>query len=126
MGWRKIITYIQPLFPFLFVITAVGIVRSWKQTTGRKPSLLALAVLGVFLASWPPVGWVLLRALKAPYPPREFPPTDDAQTILVLASAVSTPTPVPTPRLGNDIFERAPTTPMWAKSTLQEAPSATL
>ena len=107
MGWGKTITYIQPLFPFLFLIAAVGIVRSWKQTTGRKPSLLALAVFGLFLVSWPPVGWALLRALEAPYPPREFPPTDDAQAIVVLASAVYPASPpLPTPRLGSDTFER--------------------
>jgi uncharacterized SAM-binding protein YcdF (DUF218 family) len=99
-------TYTQPLLPLLFLIAGVGVLRCWRRTKGPKPTLLAVAVLGLFLISWPPVGWLFLRILEAPYPPRQLPPTD-AEAIVVLSSNVyPVSPPVPTPRLGNDTFER--------------------
>lgn len=41
-------TYTQPLLPVLFLLGAIGLVWNWKQTTERKPTLLALAFLGLF------------------------------------------------------------------------------
>lgn len=77
------------------------IVRSWK--CAKAP---ALALLALFLVSWPPLAWLFARALEAPYPPESLPPTD-AQAIVVLASAVYPPTPpLPTARVGNDTLER--------------------
>jgi uncharacterized SAM-binding protein YcdF (DUF218 family) len=65
-----------------------------------------VAVVGLFLVSWPPVGWLVMRILEAPCRPREF-PSGDAQVIVVLASAVYPPSPpLPAARLGNDTFER--------------------
>lgn len=99
-------TYTQPLLPVLFLMAAVGIVRWWKSENERKLNLLVLVVVGLFLVSWPPVAWLVVRAFEAPYPPRKVLPAD-AQAIVVLASAVYPPSPVlPTPRLGNDTFER--------------------
>jgi uncharacterized SAM-binding protein YcdF (DUF218 family) len=99
-------TYVQPLLPFLFLLAGVGILRCWRQTKGPKPTLLAIAILGLFLISWPPVGWLFLRALEAPYPPRQLPPSE-AEAIVVLASTVYPASPpVPTPRLAGDTFER--------------------
>lgn len=100
-------TYTQPLFPLLFLAAAVGIVRYWKHVKERKLTLLAIAVFGLFLVSWPPVAWLFVRALEAPYPPREFPSAADAQAIVVVASTVYPPSPpLPTPRIGSDTFER--------------------
>src|SRR5215471_53650 len=99
-------TYIQPLFPLLLVIAAVGVFNVWRKANGPKPRLLALGVLGLFLMSSPPVGWLFLRVLEGPYPRRQF-PAEDAEAIVVLASDVYPPSPpVPTPRLGNDTSER--------------------
>src|SRR5215471_4046463 len=99
-------TYVQPLLPLLLLFAAIGAIRCWRQAKKPKPTLLALAILGLFLLSWPPIGWLFLRALEAPYPPRQF-PLSDADAIVVLASNVYPPSPpVPTPRLGNDTFER--------------------
>jgi uncharacterized SAM-binding protein YcdF (DUF218 family) len=99
-------TYIQPLLPLLFLIASLGIFLCWRRTKGPKPTLLAVAVLGLFLVSWPPVGWVFLRILEAPYPPRQL-PLSDAEAIVVLSSNVYPASPpIPTPRLGNDTFER--------------------
>lgn len=99
-------TYIQPLLSFLFLLAVVGIVRNWKPGKERKLNLLALAVLGLFLLSWPPVAWLIVRAFEAPFPPQESPPAD-AQAIVVLASTIyPARPPVPTPRMGSDTFER--------------------
>jgi uncharacterized SAM-binding protein YcdF (DUF218 family) len=99
-------TYTQPLLPFLFLIAGIATFRYWRQPNGPRPTLLATTVLCLFLVSWPPVGWLFLRVLEAPYPPREF-PASDAKAIVVLASTVyPVSPPMPTPRLGSDTFER--------------------
>jgi uncharacterized SAM-binding protein YcdF (DUF218 family) len=99
-------TYVQPLLPIFILVAGVALLRCWRQRKGPKPTLLALAVLCLFLVSWPPVGWLFLRILESPYPPRQF-PDSDAEAIVVLASNVYPPSPpIPTPRLGNDTFER--------------------
>jgi uncharacterized SAM-binding protein YcdF (DUF218 family) len=96
----------QPLFPLLFLIAAAGVALDWKRSKGRRPTLLAIGVLCLFLVSWAPLGWLVVRVLESPYPPRQFPPSD-AQAIVVLASAVYPASPpLPTPRLGNDTLER--------------------
>jgi uncharacterized SAM-binding protein YcdF (DUF218 family) len=99
-------TYTQPLLPLLFLIAGIAIFRYWRKKEAPKPTLLALAVLGLFLVSWPPVGWLSLRALEAPYPPGQL-PASDGEAIVVLASTVYPASPpVPTPRLASDTFER--------------------
>src|ERR1700758_1192664 len=99
-------TYFQPLFPFFFLIAALGALQYWKHTKRARPTLLLIGVVVLFLASWPPVGWVFLRVLEAPYPPRQL-PASDAEAIVVLASTVyPISPPVPTPRLASDTFER--------------------
>jgi uncharacterized SAM-binding protein YcdF (DUF218 family) len=96
----------QPLFPLLFLFAAVGLFLDWKRRRGQKPILLWIALLGLFLVSWAPFGWLIVRALESPYPPQKLPPSD-AQAIVVLASTVYPANPIlPTPRLGNDTLER--------------------
>ena len=99
-------TYIQPLLTLFILAAAAGVLRSWKRIKGPKPILLTLSVVGLFLVSWPPVGWISMRTLEAPYPPRRL-PASDAEAIVVLASTVYPGSPpVPTPRLGSDTLER--------------------
>jgi len=96
----------QLLFPLLFLFAAIGLVLDWKHKKGRRPTVISIAVLGLFLVSWAPFGWLIARALESPYPPQQ-PSSSDAQVIVVLASAVYPASPsLPTPRLGNDTLER--------------------
>jgi uncharacterized SAM-binding protein YcdF (DUF218 family) len=99
-------TYLQPVFPILLFLAAVALIRRWRASAPHKPRLLALALGGLFLVSWPPMAWLLSRPLEAVYPPREY-PADTGDAIVVLASAVYPPCPpIPTPRLGSDTYER--------------------
>ena len=103
-GW--VVTYLQPLLPLFFLIAGVGALQYWKNTKRPRTTLLLVGVFGLFLTSWPPVGWVFLRVLEAPYPPSQL-PRSDAEAIVVLASTVyPVSPPVPTPRLASDTFER--------------------
>ncbi len=99
-------TYIQPFFALLVFIALGASLFSWTELRKSSAKLLMMATLGLFLFSWPPLAWVLVRTLEARYPPGEISPAG-AQAIVVLSSAVYPPTPaIPTPRLGNDTYER--------------------
>ncbi len=99
-------TYIQPIFPALFVIAFVALVHYWRFAKLRKPYVLGLAIVALFLFSWPPMAWLLSRPFESPYAP-ERPPAGDAQAIVVLASSVCPPClPMASPRLGSDTYER--------------------
>ena len=50
----------------------------------------AAAVMGLLLACWPPVDWLLSRPLELPYPVRAL-PQGPAQAIVVLSSNVDAP-----------------------------------
>jgi hypothetical protein len=69
-------------------MAAVGVIRSWKKMADRKSFMCLAAFCGLFLLSWPPVAWIFMRALEAPYPPRTLPPADDAQAIVVFKTAM--------------------------------------
>ena len=58
----------------------------------RRRAPAAIGILGVLLASWPPVEWLLARPLEARYSGRLL-PAYPAQAIVVLASAVRMPRP---------------------------------
>ena len=99
-------TYLQPVSPFVLLLALVQVIRYRRSFTSPAFRGLALTLVAVFLASWEPAAWLLSRCLEGRYPPREY-PTDDAQAIVVLASAVSPPCPpVPTQRAGADSYER--------------------
>ena len=99
-------TYIQPFFALLVFLGLGACLFNWTELRKHSAKLLMMATLGVFLFSWPPIAWVLVRTLEARYPPQEISPSG-AQAIVVLSSAVYPPTPaIPTPRLGNDTYER--------------------
>ena len=66
--------YIQPFFALLVVIGLGASLSCWRELRKRSARLLMMATLGVFVFSWPPLAWVLVRALEAKYPPGEVPP----------------------------------------------------
>ncbi len=99
-------TYIQPLFPALLLIVLAVLALWWRSGKLQKPLAPFLALGAVFLVAWPPAADVVTRMLEARYPPRAY-PAEDAQAIVVLASAVFAGCPpIPTPTLGNDTYER--------------------
>jgi len=98
--------YIQPFFIALLLLMVFAVARHW-QAANRKPRLLAVSTLLLFLFSWPPVTWLTLQPFEGPYPPRTF-PTGEAQAIVVLASSMYYPQVpgLPAPRVGSDSYER--------------------
>ena len=78
-------TYVQPLILLLLVISVVGLFRMRKCKGVR---LAAIGPIGLFLASWPPMDWLLSRPLEAWYAQRNL-STESAQVIVVLSSSVT-------------------------------------
>jgi uncharacterized SAM-binding protein YcdF (DUF218 family) len=99
--------YSQPLYPFALLLVFLGLIRFWRKSQGRKPVLLASALFGLFLISWPPFAWLALQPFERPFP-HAINPSNDAQAIVVLASGIQYPTVpgLPVARLGSDTFER--------------------
>src|SRR5579862_6145502 len=100
-------TYLQPFFPALLFLTAVGLFLCWRRVRGPLPArIMALGLGGLFLFSWPPVAWIASRSLENPYPQRVL-PEGEAQAIVVLASYVLPPTSTrPYPVLASDTYQR--------------------
>ncbi|MGA7235008.1 MAG: YdcF family protein [Bryobacteraceae bacterium] len=89
-------TYQQPLLLLFLLCVAVGLIRL-KHCNGRRFAIVALVAL--FLFSWPPVEWLISRPLETWYPVRPLPPAG-ADAIVVLDSSVAPPTyerPFPLP-----------------------------
>jgi uncharacterized SAM-binding protein YcdF (DUF218 family) len=92
-------TYTEPLILVFVLIALAGLVR-------RRLALATVGVLGLLLASWPPVDWLLARPLEARYSDRLV-PASPAQAIVVLLSAVRMPRPNrPYPVPDQATFER--------------------
>jgi uncharacterized SAM-binding protein YcdF (DUF218 family) len=100
-------TYSQPLFVTWLLFALLGLVQCWRQSQKRKPILLAFALAGLFLISWPPFTWLALQPFERPFP-HIIDPSNDAQAIVVLASGIQYPTvpALPPARLGSDTYER--------------------
>lgn len=76
-------TYTQPLIVFFGLLALLGVMRT------RGPRRLALAgVLGLLLAAWPPLDWLLSRPLEARYPLRTFEPPPGVEAVVVLSGEV--------------------------------------
>ena len=99
-------TYVQPLLLVFLLIACAGLVRMRKS---RGAGLVAAGLTGLFLISWPPVDWLLSRAVEARYKPAAA-PMESAQSIVVLAASVLPPnseTPYAIP--DKDTYERCAT-----------------
>jgi uncharacterized SAM-binding protein YcdF (DUF218 family) len=99
--------YAQPLYLLFLLLAFVGLFRCWRQSQGRKPITLTIALFGLFLISWPPFAWLALQSFERPFP-HSIDPSNDAQAIVVLASGIQYPTVpgLPVARLGSDTYER--------------------
>ena len=76
-------TYLQPLLPVFLLIAFFGWLRIRKT---RGAGLVAIGLAGLFLAAWPPVDWLLSRALEGGY--ARIPASmDSAQSIVVLSGS---------------------------------------
>ena len=74
--------YLRLVFPALvFAGLAAAFTMRSNSTSAR---LTRIALLGIFLVSWPPVAWVVMWTLEAPYVDTLNPPFD-AQAIVVLS-----------------------------------------
>jgi uncharacterized SAM-binding protein YcdF (DUF218 family) len=97
------VTYVQPLLLAFLLIAVVGLVRMRK---GRGAGLVSIGLTGLFLISWPPIDWLLSRALESRYR-RDPVPMESAQAIVVLAASLTPPeygTPYAVP--DKDTYER--------------------
>ncbi len=97
--------YIQPVYPFLLLLAFVGLIQCWRRASPRKPRLLAVALVILFLISWPPFVWLLLQPFEAPFP-AGFDQTTDAQAIVVLSGGILWSPGIPPVRVGNDTLLR--------------------
>ena len=93
------------MFPALLLLTVLQGVRCWRTRQAARWRGVALSAGALFLFSWPPFAWVMSHAFESQYPLRTF-PVGEAEAIVVLASSVQSPGPLPTPRLGDDTYER--------------------
>src|ERR1039457_2851660 len=92
-------TYTEPLILVFVLIALAGLVR-------RRLALATVGVLGLLLASGPPVDWLWAPPLEARYSSRLL-PASPAQAIVVLLSAVRMPRPNrPYPVPDQATFER--------------------
>ena len=80
-------TYVQPLLPVFLLIAFFGWLRIRKT---RGAGFVAIGLAGLFLVAWPPVDWVLSRALEGGYA-RVPASMDSAQSIVVLSGSVRPP-----------------------------------
>ena len=94
-------TYLQPFFPLLIIMTLAGVLF-WRNRT----RVLTGSVLLLFLFSWPPAAWVPMRILEEPYRVG-VPVSTDVQAMVVLASEMLPATALrPTPIPAWDTYER--------------------
>ncbi len=82
-------TYLQPVFPILIVLIAVGL---WRAAAPRWRRLGLAAVAALFLWSWPPFGALTSLTLELPYPV-ETPPPQEVGAIVVLSGGTYPPDP---------------------------------
>jgi uncharacterized SAM-binding protein YcdF (DUF218 family) len=94
-------TYLQPFFPLLLILTIAGVFLARKST--RVPMVMAVLL---FLLCWPPAAWVSLRLLEGPYRVG-LPDTSGVQAMVVLASEVLPATALrPEPIPAWDTYQR--------------------
>jgi uncharacterized SAM-binding protein YcdF (DUF218 family) len=99
------LSYFQPLFATVIFLLIAELLWHWKKTR-RRPTLLLVTVIALFLMAWPPMACLMVGILEHPYPALTSPPAG-ADAIVVLSSTVYPPyPPLPTSRLGADSFER--------------------
>jgi uncharacterized SAM-binding protein YcdF (DUF218 family) len=109
------LTYTEPLILLFLLLALAGSLRT--RGAGRK--LVWLAVIGLFLVSWPPVEYLMARVLESPYPMVPMPMTSvQPQALVVLASSVRPPTDQrPYATLDGPAYERCERT-IWLHSKL--------
>jgi uncharacterized SAM-binding protein YcdF (DUF218 family) len=99
-------TYIEPLLPVFLLLTIVGWFGGLGAVRNKRPRLLLLAIVGMFLISWPPVSWLLLQPFEHQYS-YQPPSAGQAHVIVVLSSYVYPPGPGrPFPVADQDTYER--------------------
>jgi uncharacterized SAM-binding protein YcdF (DUF218 family) len=86
-------TYVEPALPLLLLLLIVDLVRAWRRSAGRhRPWLETIVVAGLLLLSTNAGAWLLSRPLESGSS-RDPLPHESAGAIVVLAGAVSPPSP---------------------------------
>ena len=86
--------YLEPALPLLLLLGLIGLARAWRVSArGRKPILLTIAILGIFLLSTNLFARILSLPLEVWYDDRVVVPHDIPQAIVVLAGTVHAPLP---------------------------------
>jgi uncharacterized SAM-binding protein YcdF (DUF218 family) len=101
------VTYLEPALPLLLLIGLVGLANAWRNSTrGRRPWLLTVCIVGIFLLSLNAVACLFALPLEIWYPEKPF-PQESAEAIVILAGAAHQRTgdrPYTFPR--DDTYER--------------------
>ena len=80
------LTYLQPVFPILLILTVIGLLfRSGRRLL--RPGFWGLCGVALLLLSWPPMARLQLRILEGKYQAQP-PSSDGIQAMVVLASEV--------------------------------------
>jgi uncharacterized SAM-binding protein YcdF (DUF218 family) len=91
-------TYLTPVFPLL---CAICLVAAFRMKPSPQVKLLRVAVMLLFLWSWPPVAWLMSASLECWYRPVPY-PAGEAQALVVLAGGIHAPDPAETEALPNN------------------------
>jgi uncharacterized SAM-binding protein YcdF (DUF218 family) len=87
------ITYFDPLLPGLLALLVIALLLGWRRM-GWVRWILATAVLGLFLATWPPFSHLCAYTLEGWYSPgTAYPAETDFDAIVVLAGGSIPPLP---------------------------------
>jgi uncharacterized SAM-binding protein YcdF (DUF218 family) len=99
-------TYLQPLFSLIMLAVLAAAIRQWRARAASKPRFLVAAVIGMFLLASRPVARLASQPFERSYI-ASLTPADQAQAIVVLASAVYPRIPpVNSPRPSDETYER--------------------
>jgi len=61
-------SYLELALPLLLFLALVGLVRTWRcSTTGNRPWLMTIGILGILILLLNPVAWLLSRPLEIWY-----------------------------------------------------------
>lgn len=80
------IRYVRFLYALLLIVAVWGALRAGPRRSA-KPAIVALVLL--FLLSWPPVGWLLNAGLERPFRDADAPPADIQAVVVFSGESVA-------------------------------------
>src|SRR5262245_15173140 len=100
-------SYLEPALPLLLLIGVAGLVGAWRHSAkGRRPWLLTVSLIGIFLLSINVVACLVALPLEIWYENDPL-PRESAEAIVILSGSANSPTPSrPYAFAGQDTYRR--------------------